>query len=155
MFLFISLEGIYIYTHWHTSINITKVKYFTRFEAMMNKIKWNIIHVWLNSKMGFYMVREQTIHLFPNVKHLTCLDSDILEAWSRARLLCFIECFSIALINVRKCFMYSGKVSRLLCPPPWTHRGSYFSLESSHNRFPCDQSTISSLVPWKWFVIDE
>lgn len=65
------------------------------------------------------------------------------SAWHRLE----TECFSIAFMNLLKCVMYSGKVSRLQCPPSFTHSGSYFSLESSHNRFPWEKSTTSSAVP--------
>lgn len=79
---------------------------------------------------------------------MLCLDSVILGFWESCLLDCFVRAsFSIALMNLRKYLMYSGNVSRLQWPPPFTHKGSYFSFESSHNRFPWDQSTISSFVP--------
>lgn len=100
-----------------------------------------------HSKLG----RANHFCLFPNLKHLLCLDSAILGAWeSRPLFRLENECFSIALMNLRICLMYSGNVSRLQCPPPSTHNGSYFSLASSHKRLPCEKSTTSSLVPCKW-----
>lgn len=92
--------------------------------------------------------RRRCSYRLPNIKHLLCLESAILGSWLFC---CFvwlvIASFSMAFMNLRKCLMYSGYVSRLQWPPPLTHRGSYFSFESSHNRFPWDQSTMSSFVP--------
>jgi hypothetical protein len=45
--------------------------------------------------------------------------------------------------------MYTGKVSKLQWSPPWIHRGSYFCWLSSQSRFPWEQSTILSFVPWE------
>lgn len=92
-------------------------------------------------------------YLFPNLKHLLCLTSVILEV----EVSCLfaglvIESFSIAFMNLRKCLMYSGYVSRLQWPPPLTHKGSYFSFDNSHKRFPCDKSTMSSFVPCKCLI---
>lgn len=86
-------------------------------------------------------------YLFPNIKHLLCFASVMLGVELSCFVVCLAESFSIALMNLRKCLMYSGYVSRLQCPPPFTHNGSYFSFESSQSRFPWDQSTISSFVP--------
>lgn len=86
-------------------------------------------------------------YLFPNIKHLLCFASVMLGVEVSCFVVCLAESFSIALMNLRKCLMYSGYVSRLQCPPPFTHNGSYFSFESSQSRFPWDQSTISSFVP--------
>lgn len=97
------------------------------------------------------LARANHFCLFPNLKHLLCLDSVILGAWESLPLFRLEnECFSIALTNLRMCLMYSGNVSRLQCPPPSTHNGSYFSLASSHKRLPCEKSTTSSDVPCKW-----
>lgn len=91
---------------------------------------------------------QKYIYFLPNLKHLLCLTPVILGP---EELLCLLgfetETFSIALINLRKCLMYSGYVSMLQWPPPWTHNGSYFSFASSHNLFPCEKSTMSSFVP--------
>lgn len=93
---------------------------------------------------------KKTSYLFPNLKHLLCFTSVILGLEVSCFFVCLpSESFSIAFMNLRKCLMYSGYVSRLQWPPPLTHKGSYFSLESSHKRFPWDQSTISSSVPCK------
>lgn len=93
-------------------------------------------------------------YLLPNIRHLLCLDSVILGSGLSC---CFVwfesACFSMAFMNLRKCLMYSGNVSRLQCPPPLIHKGSYFSLESSHSLFPWDQSTISSFVPCLVWVL--
>lgn len=91
---------------------------------------------------------KQNHYFFPNLKHLLCFSSVILGVEVSCFVaVCLAESFSIALMNLRKCLMYSGYVSRLQCPPPFTHNGSYFSFASSHSRFPWDQSTISSFVP--------
>lgn len=95
-------------------------------------------------------------YLFLNLKHLLCLTSVILGL----EVSCFLSVsfvimiFSNAFMNLRKCFMYSGYVSRLQCPPPFTHKGSYFSFDSSHKRFPWDKSTMSSFVPCKMVHIN-
>ena len=106
-----------------------------------------------NAHKGIYQLSSDsanTSYLFRNLKHRLCLVSVTLGS--------LVNClggglvrdsFSIAFMNFRRCLMYSGYVSRLQCPPPFTHNGSYFSLASSHNRFPWDKSTISSFVPCK------
>lgn len=86
-------------------------------------------------------------YFLPNLKHLLCLVSGMVVSggW-----LPFVrESFSIAFMNLRKCLIYSGNVSKLQWPPPLTHNGSYFSFASSHRRFPWEKSTISSSVPCK------
>lgn len=57
--------------------------------------------------------------------------------------------FSMADINFLRCLMYSGNNSKLQWLPALTHRGSYFTLDSSHSCFPWDQSTTSSTIPCK------
>lgn len=56
--------------------------------------------------------------------------------------------FPRARTNFFKCLMNSGYSSRLQCPPPFTHKGSYFTLQSSQSCFPWEQSTTSSAVPY-------
>lgn len=55
--------------------------------------------------------------------------------------------FPRACRNFFSCLMKSGYSSRLQCPPPFIHTGSYFTLQSSQSCFPWDQSTTSSAVP--------
>lgn len=55
--------------------------------------------------------------------------------------------FSTVLTNFLRCRRYSGKSSKSQCFPPLSHKGSYFSLQSSHSCLPWDQSTTSSAVP--------
>jgi hypothetical protein len=55
--------------------------------------------------------------------------------------------FSIAVTNLFRCLMYSGYSSKLQWFPPLTHRGSYFTLDSSQSVLPWEQSTTSSAVP--------
>lgn len=58
--------------------------------------------------------KERCSYLLPNLKHLLCLDSAMLSAGPRRDLVSLVkESFSIAFTNLRKCLMYSGKVSRL------------------------------------------
>lgn len=57
---------------------------------------------------------------------------------------------SMALTNFFRCLMYSGYSSKLQWFPPLTHRGSYFTLDSSHSALPWEQSTTSSAVPCTW-----
>jgi hypothetical protein len=91
-------------------------------------------------------------HLLPNLKHLLCFTSVMLlfeddgANWGALAVLS-LESFSIALMNFLRCLMYSGYVSRLQWPPPFTHQGSYFSFASSHSRLPWEKSTMSSAVP--------
>lgn len=56
--------------------------------------------------------------------------------------------FPRARTNFFKCLMNSGYSSRLQCPPPFIHRGSYFTLQSSESCLPWEQSTTSSAVPY-------
>lgn len=49
--------------------------------------------------------------------------------------------------NLRRCLIYSGYNSKLQWPAPFSHKGSYFSLDNSCNCLPCEQSTTSSCVP--------
>lgn len=94
--------------------------------------------------------RRLNSYLLPNLKHLLCFDSVMVDVGSLIWLFCFTSgSFSMALINFRKCLIYSGYVSKLQWPPPLIHKGSYFILDSSHKRFPWVQSTMSSAVPYK------
>ena len=56
--------------------------------------------------------------------------------------------FSTVWKNFLRCWMYSGKSSKSQCFPPLSHKGSYFSLQSSQSCLPWDQSTTSSAVPY-------
>ena len=56
--------------------------------------------------------------------------------------------FSTVWTNFLRCLRYSGKSSKSQCFPPLSHKGSYFSLQSSHSCLPWDQSTTSSAVPY-------
>lgn len=58
--------------------------------------------------------------------------------------------FSMAVTNFFRCLMYSGYSSKLQWFPPLIHRGSYFTLDSSHSALPWEQSTTSSAVPCTW-----
>lgn len=60
---------------------------------------------------------------------------------------CGTGSFSMAPMNFLKWGKYSGNISRLQWLPPLSHKGSYFSLASSHNCFPCEISTTLSSVP--------
>jgi len=100
-----------------------------------------ISYVFLSSK-------SSSLYLLLNLKHRFCLVSLMLGS----SFCCLFggllrASFSMAFMNFRICLMYSGYVSKLQCPPPFTHNGSYLSFASSHNRFPCDIFTISSFVP--------
>ncbi|KAF5443472.1 hypothetical protein F2P56_036026 [Juglans regia] len=55
--------------------------------------------------------------------------------------------FSTAVMNFLRCLKYSGKSSRLQWFPPISHKGSYFSLQSSQSCLPWETSTTSSSVP--------
>jgi len=57
--------------------------------------------------------------------------------------------FSMAEMNFLRCLMYCGKSSKSQWFPPFTHNGSYFSLQHSQSCLPWDQSTTSSAVPCK------
>lgn len=101
----------------------------------------------LPSKFSFY--------LFRNIKHRFCLLSLMLGSSFCCLLGGLLRAsFSIAFKKFRTCFMYSGYVSKLQCPPPLTHNGSYLSFASSHNRFPCDIFTISSFVPYSFITLE-
>jgi len=114
-------------------------------------VTWGLLKLSINfHKQTLILKQKRWTYLLTNPKHLVCLESVILGLWVSCLFAWLVmESFSIALINLRKYLMYSGKVSRLQWPPPLTHKGSYFSFESSHNRFPWEQSTISSSVPCK------
>lgn len=57
--------------------------------------------------------------------------------------------FSTVCTNFLRRRRYSGKSSKSQCFPPLSHKGSYFSLQSSHSCLPWDQSTTSSAVPYR------
>lgn len=56
--------------------------------------------------------------------------------------------FSTDDTNFFRCLRYSGNSSKSQWFPPLSHKGSYFSWQSSQSCLPWEQSTTSSEVPW-------
>lgn len=107
----------------------------------------SVLCLW--STLGLVLSRQSVLFRGTSDVH-----SGSVKAWSDGPELSVVSSIgggggdlSMAPTNFFRCLMYSGYSSRLQWFPPLIHSGSYFTLASSHNALPWEQSTTSSAVP--------
>lgn len=133
---------------------------------LLNLSTWSVLIRDFSGLFDFLDFSRRLSKLFLEASGRSVLNSDAFEVplsdsllalpWFSVSTVSFLEPFAVVLdfpivcTNFFRCLMNSGYSSRLQCPPPLTHKGSYFTLQSSQSCLPWDTSTTSSAVPWPW-----